>query len=129
MNENALEVQVERHPNPHCATWHVRCCLTDCMIHLYESKQRMKREAADGRPLLQKILGKMGVVKDDWAASRREAKKILPLCESLFAIEGVNTVSVKPYEIGISKARTFSWMELEPQIEDAINTYLASIAK
>lgn len=119
---------LERHPNPHCATWHVRCCLTRRMIVAAESKEDAQRGAEDRRTPLQKLLSACGLLRDHFKESREEAKRLRPIFEALFGIDGVARVSVSPYEIHIAKGQAFTWGEIEPRISEVIDQYLAAIA-
>jgi len=44
-----------------------------------------------------------------------------PLAIELFAIDGVQAVTITPEEIQIKKAQLFSWSELIPQIESTLS--------
>lgn len=128
MIANATETVLQRFPNPHVVAWHVRCCLTPHAIVTCESRDDVTNRTLDQRTFVQKFLNLAGFTVDYLKYSREAAKGLQSLFESLFAVDGVTKVSITPYQVTVAKGYAFTWEELEPQITDVIDQYLASIA-
>lgn len=128
MIANATETILQRFPNPHVVAWHVRCCLTTYTIVACDSKDDVRDSTTDRRTLVQKFLNMVSFTPDHFKKSRQAARRLRSLFESLFAVDGVTRVSITPYQIDVAKGYAFTWEELEPQITDVIDQYLASIA-
>lgn len=56
----------------------------------------------------------------DW-----QPKEMTPLVKALFNTKGVAKVLLRPYQVGITKARVFSWQELLPSVERVVLEHLA----
>lgn len=53
-------------------------------------------------------------------SSAYQVEKMTPMVRALFDIRGVAKVTLRPYVVGIYKARVFSWQELLPSIERVV---------
>ena len=55
-----------------------------------------------------------------------QPKEMTPMVKTIFGIKGVARVTLKPYAIGIEKARVFSWQELLPSVEKIVLEHLTT---
>jgi len=58
-----------------------------------------------------------------------ERRKNAPLVDALFEIAGVTSVSLKPYEVTIIKAKDFDWIEIETAALDVFEKFAFCRAK
>lgn len=117
----------ETHPNVHVITYHVKKRVSDSMIEMFDSKNWRGLDAADAdtggllgflkRLFLGNTMGKY-LEKEN-----RSRLAIGDLIDSIFAVDGVVSVSTGQYEIRIEKAEAFDWAEIEPAVIEALNRH------
>jgi hypothetical protein len=95
-----MKFQLEFHPNPDCMTVHVAKQLTEKAIEIW----------MDGTDL----------DRDDEIHSPAPA-----YIKEIYALDGITDhISLKRYELGVSKGKLFSWDELVPKIVAIMQSYL-----
>jgi len=71
--------------------------------------------------ILRRLLGRGAADYERFECQERQRNA--PLIDDLFAIEGIQAITLHPYSINITKGQAFTWKELDPQISAILSKH------